>query len=89
MEIKIEYDGAYPNLCSGKLSAIIDSVRYDFPDHCLSSGGQPWTTDDYDGTTQGEWSLSKWPKSFPEEFKEATLAAINEQTEHGCCGGCI
>lgn len=78
MEIKIEYDGVHPNLCRGKLSAIIDSVRYDFPKNCLFSGS---TIDD-------DWSV-EWPKCFPEELKEATLVAINKQIDHGCCGGCI
>ena len=34
-------------------------------------------------------SIIPYMKNFPEEFKEATLAAINEQIDHGCCGGCI
>lgn len=89
MAIIIEYNGSYPCLCTGKMSAIIAGIRYDFPAYCLSSGGRAWTNDDFSGTTQGEWSISKWTKSFPEEFKIPTIVAINEQIEHGCCGGCI
>ena len=36
--IKIDYDGEYPNLCSGHLTVYIDDVKYNFPDYCLSSG---------------------------------------------------
>jgi hypothetical protein len=89
MKIEIKYNGKWPNLCSGNLSVIINKVRYDFPDYCLHSGGQAWTNDDYTGGTTGEWSVREWPENFPEEFKEATLDAINEQITHGCCGGCI
>lgn len=89
MNIKIEYDGSYPNRCSGKLVAIIDDKRWNFPDYCLSSGGQAWTIDDYEEPSQGSWSVTRWPQDFPEELKNITLDAINEQTEHGCCGGCI
>jgi hypothetical protein len=89
MEIKIEYNGAYPALCRGKLTAVIDCVRYDFPANCLLSGGEAWAIDVYKGTTEGDWEVKEWPEDFPNEFKKATVTAINEQIEHGCCGGCI
>ena len=38
MNIKIDYNGKYPNLCSGKLIATIDDVKYSFPDYCMVSG---------------------------------------------------
>ena len=37
--IKIEYDGKFPNLCSGHLKVWIDDVLYDFGIYALISGG--------------------------------------------------
>lgn len=39
MDIRIEYDGRWPNLCSGHLIIWIDDVKWDFGSHSLSSGG--------------------------------------------------
>ena len=47
-KIEIEYDGRCPNLCSGKLFAIVNGERYEFPDYCLSSGGAAYFTNDYE-----------------------------------------
>jgi len=91
MNIKISYDGKYPNLCSnGDLVIIIDDVEWKFPDGCLESGGSvtfdaDWNSD----VSSGPWSINKWPKNFPENLKEIVLEAINDQIEYGCCGGCV
>jgi hypothetical protein len=89
MNIKVKYNGQYPNLCSGKLIVYIDEKEYTFPSYCLSSGGQAWTNDDYTGTTQGNWSITEWPDNFPEDMKRYVEFEVNEQIEKGCCGGCI
>ncbi len=90
MKIKIEYDGDYPNLCSGKLFVTVDDKRYEFPDCCLSSGGTVWFDDDWsEHVEEGDWSVSNWPKGFPDKFKQDVEEAINEQIPHGCCGGCV
>ncbi|MEA1998186.1 MAG: hypothetical protein U9N61_02520 [Euryarchaeota archaeon] len=90
MDIKIKYDGAYPNLCSGNLSVIIDGKEWMFPQYCLISGGyvsfdENWT----DTVGKGPWSVFNWPKDFPDNLKEPVLDAINENIPHGCCGGCV
>ncbi len=91
MDIKVEYNGSYPNFCSGDLIVIIDGVSWEFPDHCLRSGGgvSLYPDEGEDEVWQGEWSISDWPEEFPEELKEVVLDAVNEQVSHGCCGGCI
>ena len=90
MEIIVEYNGAYPNLCSGKLIVTIDRQRYVFPDYCLVSGGSVWFDENWDEHVEtGEWSIDKWPENFPEELKGAVVEAINENIPHGCCGGCV
>jgi hypothetical protein len=90
IEINIEYDGAYPNLCAGKLIATIDGRRWVFPDYCMSPGGSVSFDDDFnEHVTQGPWSISDWPKGFPEEMKEQLVEAVNENVTWGNCGGCV
>ena len=91
MKIRIKYDGRYPNLCSGQLIVYIGTKKYEFPDYCLSSSGSAGvdmsTMDDY--CTTGDWTITEWPKKFPENLKGAVTDAVNEQVRQGCCGGCI
>lgn len=90
MDIKVKYNGSYPNLCSGKLIVIIDGVSWEFPPYCLRSGGGVSFDENWnENVWQGEWSISDWPEEFLEELKEVVLDAVNEQIKHGCCGGCI
>jgi hypothetical protein len=90
MSIKIQYDGAYPNLCSGNLIVTIDSKQWIFPPYCLSSGGSVSFDDDWnEEVTDGDWSIREWPDNFPEKFKENIVDAVNEHIPHGCCGGCV
>jgi len=90
MSIKVQYDGSYPNLCSGKLILTIDNKRWVFPDYCLSSGGSVSFDEDWqEDVTSGPWAISEWPEGFPEDLKEAAEDAVNAEIDWGCCGGCI
>jgi len=90
MNITIKYDGAYPNLCSGKLLVTIDGKKWIFPDYCLSSGGSVWFSKDWDEHVEsGPWKINEWPKNFPVKYKVAVLDAVNSEIRHGCCGGCV
>jgi hypothetical protein len=88
-EIKIEYNGKYPCLCSGILKVWIGDKMYEFDQYALSSGG--YIAGDIDDmyAVKGDWSIVDWPKDFPEEYKEAVLEKVNKEIPHGCCGGCI
>lgn len=55
MDIKVEYDGAWPNLCRGNLKITIDGVLWDFGCYSLSSGGEILRDDD--------WNM--WPEEGP------------------------
>ena len=96
MDIQIEYDGEYPNLCGGDLVVIIDDVRFPFPPDCLHSGGVTYIDSNSNTVvTEGPWSLldawgeETWPEGFPEEYKGPVLNKINDVIPWGCCGGCI
>ena len=90
MNIKVEYDGKYPNLCSGKLIVYIDEKKWEFPRYCLNSGGSVGFDDNWNAlVSNGPWHLSEWPEGFPEELKDLVTEAINEEIPYGCCGGCV
>ena len=90
MKIDIEFNGDFPNLCSGDLVVIIDGERWIFPSHCLLSGGSV----NFDGNwmetvISGSWTITDWPDNFPEKLKEMVSQAVNDSIPHGCCGGCV
>jgi len=89
-EIKIIYDGEYPNLCNGKLIAIIDGVKWVFPDYCMSPGGSVGFDGDWnEQVSSGEWTLTAWPDLLPEKLRQPIEDAVNSQVDWGHCGGCI
>jgi len=92
MKIKVEYDGGYPNLCAGNLRIGINGVWWQFKSRALCSGGSVWFDDEWsEHVERGPWSINDedWPDSFPIQLREAALEAINDQIDHGCCGGCV
>lgn len=90
MEIKIEYNGVYPNLCGGSLTVYVNGKKYHFADYCLRSGGLVSFDDKWDEQVSiGKWSVRKWPEDMPDDIKDAVLDAINENIPYGCCGGCV
>ena len=88
MVIKISYSGTYPKLCEGKLQVDIKEKLYRFPDNALESNGSVKSWPGKKIIEARCWSIDKWPEDFPEELKETVLKAVNEQIQHGCCGGC-
>ena len=90
VNIKIEYDGEYPNLCSGTLRVTLGRSKKVWTGFELSSGGSVWFDDDWgEHVDSGEWDIIEWPERFPEKYKTAVLEAVNSQIDHGCCGGCV
>lgn len=90
MNIKIDYNGAWPNLCSGDLVVTIDDVIWKFPSGCLISGGSVTFDENWSEiVTDGDWIIDAWPDNFPQKLRGAVLIAVNEQIPHGCCGGCV
>jgi hypothetical protein len=90
MQIKLEYDGAYPNLCAGNLVAVIDDVRWVFPPYSLHSLGSVWFDSSWgEHIEEGAWDIVDWPAGFPESLRQAVLEAVNAEIPHGCCGGCV
>lgn len=92
-EVKfISFDGKFPNLCAGKLTIEVAGVEFVLPSHTFESGGSVTFDDDWEATiSEGPWKISDYAE-FPEElkhFKGKILELVNENVEHGCCGGCV
>lgn len=86
----VSYNGKYPNLCAGDLIMRVNGKEVVFPDRCLVSGGSVSFTDDWDEVVEcGDWTIDRWPENFPEELKSEAVRIVNENIEHGCCGGCV
>lgn len=81
----VSYDGSFPNLCRGTLILKLDGKEITFPKYCLNSNG--WFDDEY-CAYQGDWEICKWPMGFPKDCMKEATAVVNENIEHGCCGGC-
>lgn len=84
----VSYDGKFPNLCSGKLVLRIDGEEIAFPEYCMRSGGSVWFSDDWDAHIESD----PWSVDVPEQYadlKKEIEDCVNENVEHGCCGGCV
>ena len=89
-QIKIKYDGEFPNLCSGHLEVWVGDKYYDFGEYALSSGGGVSFDEDWNEKVwSGEWHIEEYPKDFPMEYKDDLLEVINKEIPWGCCGGCV
>ena len=89
-QIKIKYDGKWPNLCSGHLEVWIGETYYDFGTYILQSGGCIKRNEDWDmWTEEGDWKVDLYEHPELEPYKEEITRVVNENVEHGCCGGCI
>lgn len=89
-KIAVEYDGEYPNLCGGTLKVTINRKKFKFPPFCLSSGGCVNFSPDWDAEVgEGPWTITDWPKNFPNELKDLVIDVVNQEIPHGCCGGCV
>ena len=97
----VSYDGKYPNLCSGTLVLKIDGQDHSFK-RCLHSGGEVYHDDNWNWTVNhGDWEFDPEDATIdngktklkdinfsPSEIKWINMI-VNENVEHGCCGGCI
>lgn len=86
----ISYSGKYPNLCSGQLIMKLDGKVVVFPRYCLCSGGNVSFDDEWtEEVSEGPWTITEFPKDFPEELKARANEIVNENVPLGCCGGCV
>lgn len=85
----VSYDGKWPNLCSGMLCFKLGGKLYVWENPLHSNGYVEYRGPGTNYTTvEGPWVVT-FPKDFPEFLRPAVTEMVNENVEHGCCGGCI
>lgn len=87
----ISYSGKWPALCVGTVVVKKDGKQYEL-DNILSSGGCCGFNNDFTESyvETGRWKI--WKACLPEELQddyEELLDLVNDNIEHGCCGGCL
>lgn len=85
----VSYNGRYPCLCSGTLTIKVDGKTYSFRNAMLS-GGQICRNEEWDmWSEEGDWEIDLEEHPELEQYKEEITRVVNDNVEHGCCGGCI
>lgn len=84
--IKFEsYNGKYPNLCLGTLVLLVNDKEYKLQNVLISGGGLGKEYEPY----KGDWTIKKeWLPKELEPFTKQIEMLVNDNVEHGCCGGC-
>jgi len=99
----VSYTGKYPNLCRGVLTVKINGELVSFGNEWSAENGiipdfPPfWTSGGnmVDSKTN-PWKISCWVNldrsdTYPDDISDMLpeiLRVMNENVEHGCCGGC-
>ena len=100
MNIKVEYDGSWPNACRGNLRVIEDNVViFQTKNYSFHSTGSVSFTEDWEEiVTQGslEWGDDEEYKRFIDFVnnhpdKDYILSEAERVLEsiYVCCGGCV
>ena len=88
----VSYDGKWPCLCMGTLTLKIEGKKVQMKGG-LCSGGTCYCGFNGDGdvVTEGDWTVNFecWPVEFSELEQQIVARLVNENIEHGCCGGCL
>lgn len=85
----VSYDGKYPCLCDGTLTIRVNGNTYRF-NNAMISGGGIYRNEEWDMWVElGDWEVDLKEHPELEPYKEEITRLVNENVEHGCCGGCI
>ena len=87
----ISYDGKWPCLCMGTLTIKVDGKTYSFK-HAMISGGGVFggSSTDWDmWSEEGDWKIDLGEHPELEPYLKEIERVVNDNVEHGCCGGCI
>jgi len=99
MNIKVEYDGSYPNACRGNLRVIEDgAIIFETEDYSFHSTGSVSFTEDWqEVVTRGslEWDNDEYNRFLIFASKHQSKNYILSEAEdiiesvNVCCGGCV
>jgi hypothetical protein len=85
--IKVSYDGSYPNACSGRLIiSVYDEIVYN-EEYSCSSTRSVWFDDEWSEHVEcGELVWNDADK-FEQDIQDAVEMELSKV--HVCCGGCV
>jgi hypothetical protein len=89
MNIRVEYDGAWPSVCVGRLQIFVnDEEVYNESYRCFSTGSV-WFDENWDEHVECGELL--WEKEDASQFSEVIQEAVRQKLAefHVCCGGCV
>lgn len=88
----ISYTGKFPNLCSGTLTVEHDGTQYEINGNkAFYTGGNVSFSAGWEEDIEiGAWGVfaDELPPEL-EEHWEKVEEIMNDNVQHGCCGGCI
>lgn len=85
--IVVEYDGKYPNTCSGTLKITVDGEVIYNKDFCCYSTGSVWFDEQWGEHVEDGELIWGDANKFDSEIQEAVVAVLSGCNV--CCGGCI
>ena len=88
-KIEVEYDGAYPNTCSGTLTVRVNGKEVYKQSGCCSSSGRVWFDEEW-GSHIDNGTLT-WDEDEASQFDDEIRESVRDllATFEVCCGGCI
>lgn len=86
-KIRVEYDGAYPNACSGKLSIWKNGKLIYKDKYCCHSTGSVGFDANWDAHVRDGELIWNDADKFPKDVAAAVEARLSRVRV--CCGGCI
>jgi hypothetical protein len=85
--IKVEYDGEYPNTCKGSLKITVNGDLIYNKEFCCESTGSVWFDDEWNAHIEDGELLWDDADGFDKEIQKAVNDVLNNCSV--CCGGCI
>lgn len=85
--IKVKYDGEYPNACRGNLVIKVDGEEIYNKDYCCYSTGCVWFDSGWDAHVESGELIWKDASRFSTEIQEAVKEELDKVSV--CCGGCV
>ena len=85
--IKVEYDGKYPNACSGRLKIWENNKLIYNKEFCCTSTGRVWFDDEWNEHVESGELLWDDANDFDKKIQEEVEKVLSQI--HVCCGGCV
>ena len=85
--VKVEYDGEYPNMCTGTLTIFEDGVQIYSKSSCFENTGKAGFNNNWESQIIKGKLIWLDADKFSKEISDAVEEKLDEYSV--CCGGCI